>query len=127
MPWLVFGWASNLLAIWVASLVFDGVTYDAKFWVLAVSALVFVLVNAVVRPIVILLTLPAVILSFGIALLFVNALMLYLTDLIVPPFEVSGFWTFVGAAVIIWLVNMLVHGIFRPERQQHAPRYEITS
>jgi putative membrane protein len=126
MPWLVFGWASNLLAIWVASLVFDGVTYDAKFWVLAVSALVFVLVNALVRPIVILLTLPAVILTFGIALLFVNALMLYLTDLIVPPFEVSGFWTFVGAAVIIWLVNMLVHGIFRPERQQQTPRYEVT-
>jgi putative membrane protein len=68
-----------------------------------------------------------VILSFGIALLFVNALMLYLTDLIVPPFEVSGFWTFVGAAVIIWLVNMIVHGIFRPERQQQTPRYEITS
>jgi putative membrane protein len=120
VPWLVFGWASNLLAIWVASLVFDGVTYDAKFWVLAVSALVFVLVNAIVRPIVILLTLPAVILSFGIALLFVNALMLYLTDLIVPPFEVNGFWTFVGAAVIIWIMNMLVHGIFRPERQPKA-------
>jgi putative membrane protein len=127
MPWLVFGWASNLLAIWVASLIFDGVTYDAKFWVLAVAALVFVLINAIVRPIVILLTLPAVILSFGIALLFVNAFMLYITDLIVPSFEVSGFWTFVGAAVIIWLVNMLVHGVFRPERQQHTPRFEITS
>ena len=50
MPWLVFGWASNLLAIWVASLVFDGVSYDDKFWVLAVAALVFAFVNVVVRP-----------------------------------------------------------------------------
>jgi putative membrane protein len=122
--WLVFGWASNLLAIWVASLVFDGVSYDDKFWVLAVAALVFVFVNAVVRPIVIVLALPAVILSLGIALLFVNALMLYITDLLVPPFEVSGFWTVVGAAVIIWLVNMLVHGVFKPERQHARPRYE---
>ena len=120
MPWLLFGWASNLLAIWVASIVFDGVTYDGKFWVLAVAALVFVLVNALVRPIVVLLALPAVILTFGIALLFVNALMLYLTDLIVPPFDVSGFWTYVGAAVIIWLVNMLVHAVFRPERRERA-------
>jgi putative membrane protein len=125
MPWLLFGWASNLLAIWVASLLFDGVTYDAKFWVLAVAALVFVLINAVVRPIVILLALPAVILTLGIALIFVNAFMLWITDKIVPPFEVSGFWTYVGATLIIWLVNMLVHGVFRPEKQQ-KPRFEIT-
>jgi putative membrane protein len=123
--WLAFGWASNLLAIWVASLVFDGVSYDSKFWVLAVAALVFVFVNAVIRPIVILLTLPAVILSLGIVLLFINAFMLWITDKIVSPFEVSGFWTTVGAAAIIWLMNMLVHGMFRPERQRHpAPRYE---
>jgi putative membrane protein len=126
MPWLVFGWASNLLAIWVASLVFDGVNYDAKFWVLAVAALVFVLVNAVVRPIVILLALPAVILTLGIALIFVNAFMLWITDKIVPPFEVSGFWTYLGAAVLIWLVNMVVHGIFKPEKQ-HKPRFELSS
>jgi putative membrane protein len=121
VSWLVFGWASNLLAIWVASLVFDGVSYDDKFWVLAVAALVFVFVNAVVRPIVILLTLPAVILSLGIALLFVNALMLYITDLLVPPFEVSGFWTVLGAAVIVWLVNMVVHGVFKPEKGSGFP------
>ena len=126
MPWLLFGWASNLLAIWVASLVFDGVTYDAKFWVLAVAAVVFVLVNAVLRPIVILLALPAVILTLGIALIFVNAFMLWITDKIVPPFEVSGFWTYLGAAVLIWLVNMVVHGIFKPEKQQ-KPRFELTS
>jgi putative membrane protein len=117
VPWLVSGWASNLLAIWLASLAFDGVSYDGKFWVLAVAALVFVLVNGVVRPIVILLTLPAVILTLGVALLFVNALMLYLTDLIVPPFEVRGFWTYLGAAVLIWMVNMIVHGIFKPEKR----------
>jgi putative membrane protein len=127
MLWLAFGWASNLLAIWVASLVFDGVSYDGKFWVIAVAALVFVFVNGVIRPIVILLTLPAVILSLGIVLLFVNAFMLWITDKIVSPFEVSGFWTTVGAAAIIWIVNMLVHGIFRPARRGHpAPRYGST-
>ena len=121
--WLVFGWASNLLAIWVASRIFDGVTYDGEFWVLAVAALVFVFVNAIVRPIVIVLALPAVLLSPGIALLFVNALMLYFTDLIVPPFEVRGFWTTFGAALIIWLVNMVVHGVFKPEREQQRARF----
>ena len=126
MLWLAFGWASNLLAIWVASLVFDGVNYDAKFWVLAVAALVFVFVNAVIRPIVILLTLPAVIFSLGIVLLFINAFMLWITDKIVPPFEVRGFWTTVGAAVIVWLVNMAVHRVFKPE-SGHGLRRELTA
>jgi putative membrane protein len=116
VAWVVTGWASNVLAIWVASKVFDDVSYHGKLWVLAVAALVFVLVNAVVRPIVILLALPAVILSLGLALIFVNALMLYITDWIVAPFDVGGLWTTVGAALIIWLVNMAVHRVFKPER-----------
>ena len=122
MFWLAFGWASNLLAIWVASLIFDGVSYDGKFWVLAVAALVFLFANAIIRPIVIILTLPAVILTLGILLLFINAFMLWITDKIVPTFEVSGFWTYLGAAVIIWLVNLMVHGIFRPEKRYPTQR-----
>jgi putative membrane protein len=124
--WLATGWASNLAAIWVSSLIFDGVSYDGKFWVLAVAALVFVLVNAVIRPIVILLTLPAVILTLGILLLFINAFMLWITDKIVPPFEVQGFWTTVGAALFIWLVNMALHRVFRSDSGGRAHR-ELTA
>jgi putative membrane protein len=124
--WLAFGWASNLLAIWVASLIFDGVSYDGKFWVLAVAALVFLFANAIIRPIVIILTLPAVILTLGILLLFINAFMLWITDKIVPPFEVSGFWTYLGAAVIIWLVNLMVHAIFKPEKRLPT-HHELTA
>jgi putative membrane protein len=122
--WLAFGWASNLLAIWVASLVFDDVSYDSKFWVLAVAAIVFAIVNAVIRPIVIVLALPAVLLSLGIVLLFINAFMLWITDKLVPPFETGGFWTTLGAAVIIWIVNMLVHAVFKPERRGEVARYQ---
>jgi putative membrane protein len=116
--WLVFGWASNVLGIWVTSLSFDGVTYDDKVWVLAVAGLVLFLANAIIRPIVIILTLPAVILTLGILLLFINAFTLWIADKIVPPFEVSGFWTYVGSVIIIWLVNMIVYGIFKPEKRE---------
>ena len=75
--WLVFGWASNVLGIWVTSLIFDGVTYDDKVWVLALAGLVLFLANAIIRPIVIILTLPAVILTLGILLLFINAFTLW--------------------------------------------------
>ncbi len=116
--WLVFGWASNVLGIWVTSLIFDGVTYDGKVWVLVVAGLVLFLANAIIRPIVIILTLPAVILTLGILLLFINAFTLWIADKIVPPFEVSGFWTYLGSVIIIWLVNMIVYGIFRPENRE---------
>jgi putative membrane protein len=116
--WLVFGWASNVLGIWVTSLIFDGVTYDDKVWVLAVAGLVLFLANAIIRPIVVILTLPAVILTLGILLLFINAFTLWIADKIVPPFEVSGFWTYLGSVIIIWLVNMIVYGIFRPENRE---------
>ena len=86
----------------------------------------FLLANAIIRPIVILLTLPAVILTLGILLLFINAFMLWITDKLVPPFEVSGFWTYLGAAIIIWLVNMILHGIFRPEKR-HPTRPSASS
>jgi len=124
--WLAFTWASNLLAIWVTSLIFDGVTYDSKFWVLAVAALVLSVVNAIIRPIVVLLTLPAVIVTLGIILLFINAFMLWITDKLVPPFEVSGFWTYIGAVIIIWLVNLIVYRIFRPDLGQGGRR-ELTA
>jgi putative membrane protein len=116
--WLVFGWASNVLGIWITSLIFDGVTYDDKVWVLAVAGLVLFLANAIIRPIVIILTLPAVILTLGILLLFINAFTLWIADKIVPPFEVSGFWTYLGSVIIIWLVNMIVYGIFKPEKRE---------
>ena len=122
--WLAFGWASNLLAIWVTSLIFDGVTYDDKVWVLAVAGLVLFLANAIIRPIVIILTLPAVILTLGILLLFINAFTLWITDKLVPPFEVSGFWTYLGSVIIIWLVNWMVYAIFRPDRNE---RRELTA
>lgn len=116
--WLAFGWASNLVAVWVTSLIFDGVTYDDKFWVLVVAGLVLFLANAIIRPIVIILTLPAVILTLGILLLLINAFTLWITDKIVPPFEVEGFWTYLGSVIIIWLVNWMVYAILKPDKQK---------
>ena len=86
-------------------------------FVFAVAALVLFLANAIIRPIVIILTLPAVILTLGILLLFINAFTLWITDKIVPPFEVEGFWTYLGAVIIIWLVNWMVYAILRPDRR----------
>ena len=113
---LALAWGSNLAALFVAARLIPGLGYGDDFWVLALAALILALVNLVVRPIVIVLALPAVILTLGLALLLVNALMLYLTDLIVPRFVTGGFWSTVGGAVVVGLVNLLLHPVLKPER-----------
>jgi putative membrane protein len=115
-------WATNLAALWVAAKLVDGITYGSVWWLL-VAALVFGLVNLVVRPLVVLLALPAVLLTLGIALLFINALMLLLTSALVPDFEVRDFfWAAVLGALIVWLVNLLLHAL-PPEERSWSSRW----
>ena len=108
MPELVLRFASNLAALWVASELFDQMSYGDSFWVLAAAALVFTVVNWIVRPVVTVLSIPLIILTLGIAYFFVNVLMLLLTDWVVGDFEAGGFWTVVGATIVIWLVNLVI-------------------
>ncbi|MBD0291186.1 MAG: phage holin family protein [Thermoleophilia bacterium] len=110
---IVLWWATNLAALWAAAKLVDGITYGSVGW-LVLAALVFGVVNLVVRPVIVLLALPAVILTLGLALLLVNALMLLLTGALVPQFEVSDFfWAAVLGALIVWVVNMLLHAVRR--------------
>jgi putative membrane protein len=85
--------------------------------VLFIAGLVFAVVNIFVRPLVILLALPAVILTLGVALLLINTFMLYLTDWIVPSFETGSFWSTLGAAVIVWVVNLVIDLVLKPEEK----------
>jgi putative membrane protein len=105
--------AGNLAAIWVASEIFDGMTYGDSFGVLALAALVFTIVNWIVKPVLAILSIPLIVVTFGIAYFFVNVLMLVLTDAVVDDFEAGSFWTVVGATVVIWLVNLVVSAFFR--------------
>jgi putative membrane protein len=108
MPEIVLRYVGNLAALWVASEVFDTMTYGDSFGTLALAALVFTIVNWIVKPVLAVLSIPLIIVTFGIAYFFVNVLMLVLTDAIVGPFEAGSFWTVVGATIVIWLVNLVI-------------------
>ena len=105
---IVLRYAGNLAALWVASQVFDKMSYGDSFGTLALAALVFTIVNAIVKPVLTVLSIPLIIVTFGIAYFFVNVLMLVLTDAVVDKFEAGPFWTVVGATVVIWLVNLVI-------------------
>ena len=108
MPEFLVRAAANLAAIWVAAEIFDGVTYGDSFWTLVLAAVVFTVVNSFVKPVLAILSIPFIIITFGIAYFLVNCLMLVLTAWVVPDFEAGSFWTVVGATIVIWLVNVVI-------------------
>jgi putative membrane protein len=92
------------LGLWVASEIFDGLVFESPAK-LIVAALMLGVVNAFVRPLAFILTLPLTVLTLGFFLLVLNAGMVALVAWIVPGFEISGFWTAVGAALVVSLVS----------------------
>ena len=108
----VVTWFFNIVALWVAAELIDGIGYSGNEWVVVLAALVFSLVNIFVKPLVILFTLPLVILTLGLALFFVNLLMLYLTSWIVDDFKVESFGAAILATIIVWVVNTVLEVVF---------------
>jgi putative membrane protein len=105
-------WAFNIAAIFAASHFIHGIDYASDFWILVLAGLVFGLVNLLLKPIVKLLALPLIVLTFGVALFFINLLMLYITSWIVPKFSISSFGDAIWGTIIIWAVNAFLHLVF---------------
>jgi putative membrane protein len=107
---LVLRWLINAAALYVAAWVVPGIQV-AGTGTLLLAALVIGLVNAVVKPLAVLLTLPITILTLGFFYLVVNGLMLYLAAALTPGFALSGFWAAFFGALVISVVGMLLSGI----------------
>jgi putative membrane protein len=96
--------AITALALWVASRLLEGIHFETT-GKLVLAAVLLGLVNAVVRPIAFVLTLPITVVTLGLFLLVLNAAMIGLVAWVLPGFSISGFWTAVGAAIIVGLVS----------------------
>jgi putative membrane protein len=104
---LGISWLTNALILAVVALVLSDVTVH-NVWSLLEAAAVFGVLNTLLKPLLRFITLPLALLTFGIAWFFVSLLMLVITNSIVSGFHVDGFWTFVWATLIIWVVNMVL-------------------
>jgi len=106
-------WSIMSLSLWVASYLFSGLTFSSKSSLL-VSALMLGFANAILRPILILFTLPLTLLTFGLFLLVINALMIQLVAALVKGFKVSGFWTAFFVSIFIaafgFFIELLLPG-----------------
>ena len=99
--------AINVLALIVADWAFDGVSIG-RWGSLIFAGVVLGLANVFLKPLVTFIALPLILLTFGIAYFFVNVVMLLFTEWVTPDFSIDGFWTYVGATIVVWLVNWLV-------------------
>ena len=100
-------WAITSLSLWVASHLFRGMRFESAS-ALIISALVLGFVNAILRPLLVLLTLPLTLLSFGFFLLVINALMIQLVSSLVSVFKVNGFWTAFFVSIFIAVFSFFI-------------------
>ena len=110
MAWgvrLVVAWGINILTLLVADWLFSGFSIERWGPVIFAGA-VLGLANVFLKPLLTFIALPLIILTFGIAYFFVNVVVLLFTEWVTPDFSIDGFWTYVGATIVIWLVNWIV-------------------
>ena len=110
----------NAFALYVADYLLDGIAL-AGLGSALIAGLVLGVVNAIVRPVLLLLTLPFTLLTLGLFIFVVNAICLALTAALVPGFSVSGFWPALGGALIVSLVSWVLSAAL-PDNRAPARR-----
>ena len=116
IPFLVLSLIANAISLAVADWIFGSV-HIGHWWPLIIGAAVLGIANTILKPIMTLLALPLVILTLGLALFAINVAILALAEWIAPDFSIDGFWTYVGATAVVWLMNYVLHGLFDIRRR----------
>jgi putative membrane protein len=128
MKGLLLRWMVLSIAVWLAAAIVPGVGYDRAQDVL-IAALVLGILNAFVKPMLQLVSIPFILVTLGLFLIVINALLLRLTAWLVPGFHVAGFWPAAGGSLAISLVCVLLGyssgprpTVVRPPRPARHPR-----
>lgn len=105
-------WLVCSLGLWIAAgLLRSGLDYGDSAFAVIVAGLILALINSLLRPIVVILSLPAILFTLGLFMVVINGLMVFLVSKLYAPLEVTNFWMAVLAGMIIGLVNYLVTAI----------------
>ena len=116
MNGLLLRWLTMAAAIWLTSLLFDGIQVSGIF-ALFLASLALAVLNALVRPLLLLVTLPLTIVTLGMFVFVVNAAVLKLAAFFVPGFQVSGFWTALFGAIALSVLNMILSALLGDRSQ----------
>jgi putative membrane protein len=114
---LVLTWLINAVALFALPYIFSSITVDSPLTALLV-AVVLGLINALIRPILIILTLPATILTLGLFIFVINGLLFWAVGSFVPGFHVGGFWSGVFGAIVYSIISWLLSSLIMPRRKE---------
>ncbi len=112
MQHFVFRWFVTTFAVFVAAPI-AGISYGDRIGCLLAASLLLGIVNAFIRPVLLLLSLPLILVTLGVFILIINALMLKFVGEILPCFEVPGFWRAFWGAIVISVVSWIMSAFFR--------------
>lgn len=113
MSAFVVRWLITAVAVMCAAAVVPGIGLGDSVGVLLGASLLLGIINALVRPFLLLLSIPFIVVTMGLFILVVNALLLWLVSAMVPGFKVDGFWSAFFGALIISLVSWVLSSFFR--------------
>jgi putative membrane protein len=113
---LILTWLINAAALIVLPYIFQSITVDSLVTALIV-AVVLGLINALIRPVLILLTLPATILTLGLFIFVINGLLFWAVGSFVPGFHVAGFWAGVFGAIVYSIISWALSSLLMPSNK----------
>ncbi len=106
----LLGWGVNVVALLAIDWLFDSVAIG-RWGPILLGAAVLGLANAILKPILTILTLPLILFTLGLFYFVLNILMLALAEWVASDFVINGFWTYVGATIVVWLVNWILNTV----------------
>lgn len=112
---LILRWAVLALGVVIATRLIAGIQYDTPTTLLVVVLLLSFL-NAILKPLLVLFTLPFIIFTMGLGMIVINALLFMFVGKLVEGFHVASFWSAVGGAIIVSLTNLVINMLLRPAR-----------
>ena len=102
-------WFVCSLGLWIAaSFLSSSISYDSRLRVIIIAGLVLAVINIVIKPILIIFTLPAILLTLGLFTIIINGLTVFIASKLYTPLHITNFWAAVFAGMVIGLVNYLV-------------------
>ena len=104
-------WAASGLGLWLAASLSSHITYNGGAGAIIAAGFVLALLNMLLKPILIILSLPAIILSLGLFMLIVNGLVVYIASGLYAPLHITSFWAAVFAGIVIGLLNWIISAL----------------
>lgn len=113
----VVRWAASSLGLWLAASLSSHISYNGGAGVILGAGFILAALNMLLKPLLIILSLPAIILSLGLFMFIVNGLVVYIASGLYAPLHITSFWSAVFAGIIIGLLNWMISALLEDNRR----------